>query len=69
MQTITDFFQTASVGECTEILDFWLNECNLDEAPSPTIVLQWQQLFQQRGNKFNLLVAFCQQWLDEEAYT
>lgn len=65
MQAITELFQTASAGDCAEILDFWLNECSLDEAPDVHTVKLWQQLFLQRGSKFNRLATLCQQWLIE----
>ncbi|NUE65802.1 MULTISPECIES: dioxygenase [Snodgrassella] len=65
MQATTQLFQTASAGECAEVLDFWLNECSLDQAPDTQTVQQWQQLFQQRGSKFIRLASLCQQWLNE----
>ncbi|MCO6504801.1 MAG: dioxygenase [Snodgrassella sp.] len=67
MHTTTEFLKSATIGECTEILDFWLNECSLDEAPSPAIVQIWQQIFKTRGHKFNRLAILCQQWLNEES--
>lgn len=66
MHSTTDFMQTASYGECAETLDFWLNECTLDEAPSAAVVQNWQQIFQSRGNKFLRLATLCQQWLNED---
>lgn len=65
MQATTQFFQNASAGECAEVLDFWLNECSIDEAPDTATIQQWQQLFLQRGNKFIRLASLCQQWLSE----
>ena len=48
------------------ILDFWLNECCLEDAPSLSTVQDWEQIFQTRGKKFIRLVTLCQQWADEE---
>ena len=58
--------EAGAVGECAEILDFWLNECCLEDAPSLSTVQDWEQIFQTRGKKFISLVALCQQWADEE---
>lgn len=65
MQEITRFFQTESVSECDSLLDFWLNECSIDEAPEPATVQIWQQIFQARQGKFNRLAGICRQWLAE----
>lgn len=66
MQAITEFFQIAPVGECMPILDFWLYECSIEDAPDRNTVQQWQQLFLQRSGKFNRLADLCLQWLNEE---
>ena len=66
MHAITELFRTAPVGECAEILDFWLNECCLEDAPSLSTVQDWEQIFQTRGIKFIRLVVLCQQWANEE---
>lgn len=65
MDNITQLFHSDSVGVCAEVLDFWLYECSLDEAPDAAQVSTWRNVFRQRGGAFRRLADTCQQWLDE----
>lgn len=66
MHAVTQLFRTESVGICAEVLDFWLHECSLDEAPDAATVASWRDVFQARSGAFARLAAVCQTWLDEE---
>ncbi|MCP2041365.1 hypothetical protein L1281_001963 [Neisseria sp. HSC-16F19] len=65
MDNITQLFHNDSVGNCAEVLDFWLYECSLDDAPDAAQVAAWRDVFRQRGGAFQRLADTCQQWLDE----
>ena len=64
---LNQVIQTESYGEVQEVLQFLLEECSLDDAPSVAEVQQWQQVLQQRGSKFAKLAQLCQQFIDESA--
>lgn len=55
-----------SAGSVAELLTFFLDECEIDQAPSQQEVLLIQSILLERGGKFNRLAALCQQWLDEQ---
>ncbi len=65
MSELLEFFRTETVGAAAETLDFWLNECSLDEAPSAEEVAQWQAVLDARGGRFTRLAAMCSDWLAE----
>ena len=65
MYELLDFFRTETVGAAAETLDFWLNECSLDEAPSAEEVAQWQAVLDERGGRFVRLAMMCADWLEE----
>lgn len=65
-QELYDLIQHDAYGDVQETLQFLLEECTLDDAPSPKEVVHWQQLLQQRGGKFLKLVTLCQAYLDEQ---
>ncbi|MDF7676246.1 dioxygenase [Neisseriaceae bacterium ESL0693] len=67
MQAVTHFFETEPVSECDALLDFWLNECSLDQAPEAATVQHWQEIFTTRQGKFIRLANLCGQWLDENS--
>ena len=66
MSELLEFFRTETVGAAAETLDFWLNECSLDEAPTIEEVKLWRDELDKRGGKFIRLSTICQKWLDEE---
>ena len=66
MSELLDLIQTESAGIVAETLDFWLNECSLDEAPTAEEVTRWRNILTQRGGKFSRLATLCQTWLIEE---
>lgn len=59
--------QTEAAGSVAEILNFFLEECELDQSPDAETVRQCQTILTQRGGKFVRLATMCQQWLDEQA--
>ena len=65
MSELLEFFRTETVGAAAETLDFWLNECSLDEAPSAEEVAQWQAVLDERGGRFVRLAMMCADWLEE----
>ena len=67
MNEVTHLFKTEAAGTCADVLDFWLYECSLDEAPDAAQVAAWRAVFQARGGAFARLAAVCQSWLDTEA--
>lgn len=67
MSGLDEFFRTESPAAAAETLDFWLNECSRDEAPSAEEVAQWQAIFRARGGKFARLADWCGEWLEEGA--
>ncbi|ULJ62210.1 dioxygenase [Wielerella bovis] len=64
---LINLFQTENYGEVQETLQFFLEECSLDEIPSREEISQWRDILQQRGGKFSVLAQQCQQYLDETA--
>ena len=52
MNEVTHLFKTEAAGTCAEVLDFWLYECSLDEAPDAAQVAAWRDVFQARGGAF-----------------
>ena len=67
MNEVTHLFKTEAAGTCAEVLDFWLYECSLDEAPDAAQVAAWRAVFQARAGAFTRLATICQSWLDTEA--
>ncbi len=65
MDAVTDLLSSETAGVCAEVLDFWLNECSLDMAPTAAEVAHWQQVLAQRGGRFVRLAETCRQWLAE----
>ena len=49
MSELLDLIQTESAGIVAETLDFWLNECSLDEAPTAEEVTRWRDILTQLG--------------------
>lgn len=66
-QELHNLIQHDAYGDVQETLQFLLEECSADEAPSAEEVTHWQQLLQQRGGKFLKLAALCQDYLNELA--
>ncbi len=66
MTELDEFFRHEPAGAAAETLDFWLNECSRDEAPSAAEVARWQAIFAERGGKFARLADWCADWLAEE---
>ncbi|MCG7657815.1 dioxygenase [Wielerella bovis] len=64
---LINLFQTENYGEVQETLQFFLEECSLDEIPSREEISQWRDILQQRGGKFSALAQQCQHYLDEIA--
>ena len=67
MDDLSKLMHTESAGTVQSVLDFWLNECALDQAPTAAEVRMWCELLQQRGGPFVRLAQLCQDWLDETA--
>ncbi len=67
MDDLNKLMHTESAGTVQAVLDFWLNECALDQAPTAAEVGIWRDLLQQRGGAFIRLAQLCQSWLDEAA--
>lgn len=65
MSELLHLMQSESYGEVQETLQFFLDECSLDEVPSHEEIAQWRDALQQRGGKFSTLAQQCQQYLDE----
>lgn len=65
LNELNDFIQTASKGEIRETLDFLLNECSLDEAPSLEEVAYWQTILTARGGAFRDLAQMCADFVNE----
>ncbi|WP_037586460.1 hypothetical protein [Stenoxybacter acetivorans] len=61
----TSLFQTEPIAVCAEVLDFWLNECSADDAPTAETVAQWCDIFTRRGGAFMRLAAECEHYLAE----
>ena len=64
MSELLHLMQSESYGEVQETLQFFLDECSLDEVPSHEEITQWRDALQQRGGKFSALAQQCQQYLD-----
>ena len=60
---LLEIFQTDSFGEIQETIQFWLEECSLDQAPTATEVAQWLDILDKRGGKFVQLAKICQDYL------
>lgn len=58
--------QEEAAGSVAEILQFFLEECEIDQAPTYAEIEQCRDILKQRGGKFERLAKMCQQWLDEE---
>ena len=56
-----------SAGTVAEILAFFLDECEIEQAPNPITVTECRDILKKRGGKFERLANLCQQWLDDEA--
>ena len=54
-----------AAGTVAEILQFFLEECELEQAPDAATVLQCRDILSARGGKFQRLAQMCQDWLDE----
>ncbi|MDK4689461.1 hypothetical protein [Kingella negevensis] len=67
MNELNQLMQTESYGEAQETLQFFLEECSLDEAPTTEEIAQWRDILKQRGGKFTKLADQCQIFLDELA--
>ena len=67
MTELTQLIQTDSYGEVQETLQFLLEECSLDQAPSREEIAQWRDILAMRGGKFQALAQQCQQFLNELA--
>lgn len=67
MTELNQLIQTASYGEVQETLQFFLEECSLDQAPSHEEISQWRDMLTARGGKFQTLAQQCQQYLNELA--
>ena len=67
MTELTQLIQTDSYGEVQETLQFLLEECSLDQAPSREEIAQWRDILATRGGKFQALAQQCQQSLNELA--
>jgi len=67
MTELTQLIQTDSYGEVQETLQFLLEECSLDQAPSREEIAQWRDILATRGDKFQALAQQCQQFLNELA--
>lgn len=60
---LADFFREEPLAVVAETLDFFLNECTVDEAPTVEEVAVWEGIFMQRGGKFVNLAVCCRDWL------
>ena len=67
MTELAQLIQTDSYGEVQETLQFLLEECSLDQAPSREEIAQWRDILATRGGKFQALAQQCQQFLNELA--
>ena len=67
MTELAQLIQTAGYGEVQETLQFLLEECSLDQAPSREEIAQWRDILATRGGKFRALAQQCQQFLNELA--
>ncbi len=61
---LAEAIKTESYGEVREILQFMLEECSLDEAPSTAELMLWRDTLAARGGKFTTLAQECQTLLD-----
>ena len=59
--------QNEAAGSVLELLQFFLEECEIDQSPSYEEVAHCRDVLQARGGKFSRLAAMCQEWLDQEA--
>ena len=53
-----------AAGTVAEILSFFLEECELDQAPDAATVAQCRDILAARGGKFQRLAQMCQDSLD-----
>ena len=66
MSELIDLIQTESPGIVAETLDFWLHECQLEDAPDAQEVALWRDMLTRRGGKFLRIADTCQAWLEQE---
>lgn len=59
--------QTESAGSIAEILSFFLDECESEQAPTAEVVQTCRDILAARGGKFERLAQLCQQALEESA--
>lgn len=64
-EELDDLVAHGTYGDVQETLQFFFEECALDEAPTVVQVAHWQAVLQTRGGKFLKLAAMCQTYLDE----
>ena len=55
-----------AAGSVAEILQFFLEECELDQAPDVATITLCRDILSARAGKFQRLALMCQEWLDEQ---
>ena len=56
-----------AAGSVAEILQFFLEECELDQAPDVATVSHCRDILAARAGKFQRLASMCQAWFDKQA--
>ena len=64
---LIDACREGAAGSVAEILQFFLEECELEQAPDANTVAQCRDILAARAGKFQRLAQMCQDWLDEQA--
>jgi len=64
---LIDACREEAAGSVAEILQFFLEECELEQAPDVNTVTQCRDILTARAGKFQCLAQMCQDWLDEQA--
>ena len=67
LDVLIDACREEAAGRVGEILQFFLEECELEQAPDANTVTQCRDILTARAGKFQCLAQMCQDWLDEQA--
>lgn len=65
MSELLNLIRNEPIGIVEETLDFFFNECSIDDAPTREEIEQWAAILHQRGGKFMRLEKMCQAMLKE----
>lgn len=58
--------QHGNAEEVSFLIDFFLWECEITQAPSVDQVTQWETVLRQRGGKYIRYAQLCADWIQHE---